>query len=85
MIVEEKDLVIGTRIRLGDEYCKQHGTPEDSGKVITLVEGSFDSENGLYTETVNAPSVWDEVAGDWDSIFHLFENDLSGFSDCSIL
>jgi hypothetical protein len=80
----EEKLVIGAKIKIGKEYASDSFSLE-SGQIITLIEGSFDYENGLYTETHTAPSIWIESAKDYDSIYHLFGNDLEDFEDCKII
>lgn len=40
-------LVIGCKIKLGKEYAKQTDSVE--GEIIELVQGWFESDNGLYT------------------------------------
>lgn len=82
--VMEQKLVVGVRIKLGEQYCDCYHVPEKTGLVIELVQGEFDHDNGLYTETQTAPSIPDGD-GEFDSIYHLFENDLSGFLDCEII
>lgn len=77
-------LVVGTQIRLGETYCAEN-PGHTAGTVITLVEGTFDHDNGLYSESQFSPSVWDAEHGEFDSIYHLFDNDLSGFMDCEIV
>lgn len=77
-------LVVGAQIKLGKEYCANHHGCTD-GEIITLVEGEFDYDNGLYMETQRCPSAWNELAKEFDSVYHLFENDLSGFMDCEIV
>ena len=79
----EEKLVVGTKIKIGRIYAKEHYCTE--GEIIELVEGSFDYDNGLYTEQQTAPSVWDEKQKDFDSIYHLFGNDLENFLDCEIV
>ena len=81
----ESKLKIGVSIKLGSGFLDAHSNflPPDS--IITLVRGSFDHDNGLYCETQYAPSIWNEDQKEFDSIYHLFENDLSGFRDCEIL
>ncbi len=81
-ILEEK-LIVGAKIKLGKDYCSGRGFK--TGEVITLVEGHFEHDNGLYTEDQTAPAFWDDGAKDFDSIYHLFENDLSGFEDCEVI
>jgi len=79
----EKKLVVGAKIKIGRIYAKEHYCTE--GEIIELVEGSFEYDNGLYTEQQTAPSVWDEKQKDFDSIYHLFGNDLENFLDCEIV
>lgn len=77
-------LIVGARIRLGKNYCKgRHGI--NPGEIITLVEGDFECDNGLYCETQTAPAIWNESMGEYDSIFHLFGNDLDEFEDCTVI
>ncbi len=77
------DLKVGTKIKIGKEYSKIFGYK--SGEIIELVEGSFDEDNGLYCYTSHAPAIFNERANDWDSIYHLFGNDLEDFMDCEII
>ena len=79
----EGKLVVGTKVRIGKECSQVTGL--DNGQVIEFIKGFFDEENGLYTETVTAPSIRNEAAGDFDSIYHLFGNDLEDFLDSEIL
>lgn len=79
----EQQLKVGTKIKLGKEYCK--GTGFKPGTIITLELGEFDHWNGLYEEVQTAPSIWDEDDEDYSSIYHLFGNDLEDFADCEIL
>lgn len=79
----EEKLIVGAKIKIGKEYSKNHCFEE--GEIIELVMGHFEYDNGLYTECQECPAVWDEDSKDFDSIYHLFENDLSGFMDCEIL
>lgn len=81
----EDKLVIGSKIRIGNEYAAKHGW---SGKRIrTLVQGYFEHDNGLYTETQTAPSLKHKTKYgiEYDSIYHLFGNDLEHFMDCEIV
>lgn len=80
----EAKLIIGVKIKIGEKYADFVGT-KDAGEIVTLVQGSFDYDNGLYTETQTAPSIWNEEEKDFDSIYHLFGNDLTDFMDCEIL
>lgn len=77
-------LVVGVSIKMGKRYAKEIGGFK-AGEVITLVEGSFDHDNGLYIEYQTAPSIWDEDAKEFDSIYHLFGNELENFYDCEIV
>ena len=81
----EKKLTVGTKIKLGPKFCEYANNAFKPGKIIELLEGFFDFENGLYTETQTAPSIWNKDMREFDSIYHLFENDLSGFLDCEII
>lgn len=82
----EEKLQIGTQIRIGEEYSKTSSLK--SGEVITLIKGHFEYDNGLYTENQTAPSIQvGEYMGipEFDSIYHLFGNDLGRFMDCEIV
>lgn len=79
----ESRLVVGVKIKLG-RNCAEAIFSEE-GEILELVEGHFEYDNGLYTETQTAPAIWDEEAKEFHSIYHLFENDLSGFMDSEIL
>lgn len=74
-------LVVGAKIKIGKNYSKR--SQLKAGKVITLIEGWFEYENGLYTEDVSAPSI--KIGDEFDSIYHLFGNDLEDFGDCEVL
>ena len=79
----EKNLKIGTKIKIGKKYSEQYGFSE--GEIITLIEGNFEHDNGLYTETEYYPAIWDEKLKDFDSIYHLFGNEFENFLDCEII
>ena len=79
----EEKLIVGAKIRFGKEYAKFYNSKE--GEIITLVEGEFEIYNGLYTTTENCPAIWCERQKDFDSIYHLFGNELENFLDCVIL
>ena len=91
----EKQLVPGAKIKIGKEYERLHSGCSSCiipcknklihKNVIELVTGRFDHENGLFTETLESPAIWCEEAKDYESIFHLFGNDLEDFKDCNIL
>jgi len=77
-------LKIGTKIKIGKNYAEKYERFKE-GQIIELVEGYFDYDNGLYDETQTAPSIYDEEHKEFDSIYHLFKNDLNGFMDCRIV
>ena len=77
-------LVVGAKIKIGKKYAKQIGGLK-AGEVITLVEGTFEYDNGLYDQTQTAPAIWDADAKEFDSIYHLFGNDLEDFMDCKVI
>ena len=77
------ELKIGTKIKIGDKYAEENGWGKN--ETIELVEGYFDEDNGLYCYTSTAPSIWNPEQDEFDSIYHLFGNDLDGFMDCTIL
>lgn len=79
----EKKLIVGTKIKIGKQYSEEFGFEEN--EIIELIEGYFDYDNGLYTETQTAPSIWDEELKDFDSIYHLFGNHFENFLDCEII
>jgi hypothetical protein len=79
----EGKLKVGAKIRLGEKFCEGNGC--SAGEIIELVEGTFEHENGLYTEYLTAPAVWCDVQRDFESIYHMFGNDLEDFADCEIL
>ena len=76
-------LEVGTKIKIGEEYSQEHGYKK--GEIIELVDGTFEHDNGLYCETQHAPSVWNDRNEEFDSIYHLFGNDLEWFMDCEIV
>lgn len=79
----EEKLIVGTKIQIGKKYSEQYGFKE--GEIIELMEGYFERDNGLFTVEETAPSVWCKKQKDFDSIYHLFGNDLENFLDCKIL
>lgn len=79
----EENLIIGTKIKIGKKYSEEYGF--DEGEIIELIEGEFEHDNGLYTETQTCPSIWCEDEKDFDSIYHLFGNHFENFLDCEIL
>jgi len=78
------DLEIGTKIKIGVEYAKEHALFE-AGEIIELIKGTFDEDNGLYTYESHAPAIWSDYEDDFESIYHLFGNDLENFMDCEII
>jgi hypothetical protein len=81
--VEESDLQVGTQIELGAKYAEHSG--RTAGEVIELVEGKFEHDNGLHTEEQYAPAIYNEDSKEYDSIFHLFGNNLENWMDCTIV
>lgn len=79
------DLQIGTKIKIGVKYEAKHGGGFKPNEVIELIEGTFEEYNGLYDEITHAPSIWNEYQQEFDSIYHLFGNDLENFMDCEIV
>lgn len=83
--VLEQNLLVGTKIKIGKKYSEETGCGFVEGEIIELVTGYFEYDNGLYNETEEAPSYYDSYSNDYDSIYHLFGNDLEEFEDCEIL
>lgn len=79
----EEKLVVGAKIKIGKLYAEKFGF--DEGQIIELVLGYFEHDNGLYTETQITPAIWDEHQKEYDSIYHLFGNNLENFLDCEII
>ncbi|CAM1366201.1 conserved hypothetical protein [Tenacibaculum litopenaei] len=82
----KEKLVVGTKIKIGIKYTKslRFGNLK-AGDVIELIDGEFEYDNGLYTETQSCPSIWNEKSKEFDSIYHLFGNDFENFLDNQIL
>lgn len=80
-----KKLIVGASIKFGEEYAKDGLYEFKAGETFTLVKGFFDADNGLYTYTESAPSIWIEEDKEFYSIYHLFGNDFEYFFDCEIL
>lgn len=78
------EFTVGDRIRIGKKFAIKN-TAFKEGQIITLIEGVFEYDNGIYVEEEKAPSLWNEDTKEFDSVQHLFENDYSGFLDCEIL
>lgn len=79
----EDRLIVGAKIKIGPLYAAKFGY--EPGEILDLVEGYFDKDNGIATETETAPSIWDKDDEDFSSIYHLFGNDLEDFMDCAIV
>ena len=79
----ELKLEVGTKIKIGEKYANEHGF--EPNEIIELVKGYFDEDNGLYCYTSTAPAIWNEDQKEFDSIFHLFGNDLENFMDCEVV
>lgn len=76
-----EELQEGSIVVFGPEYIKK--TQWDGPKVIALVTGYFEYDNGLYTECQTALSYIDpNDKSDPDSVYHLFGNDLENVLDC---
>lgn len=76
-----KVLVPGVSIKIGTAYASRGGFEE--GQIIELVNGIFEVDDG-YGRTETAPAIWNESQKEFDSIFHLFGDDLD-IEDCEIL
>ncbi len=79
------NLEVGTKIKIGEKYNASVYNTFKKDEVITLVKGEFDCDNGLYETIEEAPSIWNEQQKEFDSIFHLFGNDLENFMDCEVV
>lgn len=77
-------LIVGATIKIGKQYADECGGFQ-AGQIITLVQGYFERYNGLYDTTETAPSIWNEKAKEFDSIYHLFGNNLENWYDCEIV
>ena len=79
----EENLKIGTKIQIGSMYADAYGL--DPTQIIELIEGFFEEDNGLYTQTISTPSIWNKDSKEFDSIYHLFGNEFEYFMDCKIV
>lgn len=77
----EEILIVGAVVRIGEKSAKLTGY--QAGDEITLINGYFEYDNGLYSETQTSPSVWD--GDDYNSIYHIFGNDLEDFLDSEVI
>ena len=80
----KNQLKIGAKILIGEKYAQNSGSFK-AEQIVTLIQGTFYHYNGLFDECHECPAVWNETEKDFDSIHHLFGNDLSEFEDCEIL
>ena len=78
------DLKVGDKIKIGALYAEQNNF-FTAGQIIELIKGHFEYDNGLYIEDQYAPAIWSEEDEDYDSIYHLFGNNLEDFMDCEIV
>lgn len=78
-------LKVGDKIKIGNKCAEESCGRFSAGDIITLVEGSFEHDNGLYTEHLKEPAIWNDELHEFDSIYHLFGNDLEDFLDCEII
>lgn len=78
-------LVVGAKIKIGEQYAKRFPSFFEYGQVIELVEGWFEHDNGLYVEDRACPSWWDNDEQDFQSIYHLFGNKFEDWMDCEIV
>lgn len=76
-------LKVGVKIKIGVKYAS--GREFEPDEIIELIPGYFEEDNGLYCYTSEAPSIQVEEGGEFDSIYHLFGNDLERFMDCEIV
>jgi hypothetical protein len=81
----ENKLIIGTKIKFGKKYADFVGLSDIADTIVELIEGSFEYDNELYIEMQYAPSIWNKEDKDFESIYHLFGNDLEDFLDCEIV
>lgn len=88
------NLKYGTKIKIGKDFAKNHSYLKE-GEIIELIEGWFENDNGLYCYDSKLPSIinredeeWNENNPDevqYESIYHLFGNNIENFRDCKIL
>lgn len=81
----ESKLVVGTKIKISKEYVENGKYHFKENDIITLIEGEFEIENGLYTEIQKCPAIWNPELKEYDSIYHLFGNNFDNWFDCEIL
>lgn len=81
--MKDFEIQTGDVVLVGANSSKMCGVPE--GTELKFVDGYFDYDNGLYTETQSAPSIWDEERKEFDSCYHIFGNDYEYFLDSKIV
>ena len=77
-----QELKVGDIVKIGKESSKACGLK--AGTVIVLI-GILDYDNGIYCETQTSPSIWNEERKEFDSIYHLFGNNLEDFLDSEVI
>lgn len=81
----ESKLVVGTKIKISKEYVENGKYHFKENEIITLVEGTFEFDNGLCTENQKCPAIWNPKLKEFDSIYHLFGNNFDDWYNCEIL
>lgn len=79
----EKQLVAGTKVKIGKEYAKEYGFPE--GEIITLINLEFEFDNDFGGGFEYAPGIMSDPQNEADSIYHLFGNDFECWLDNTIV
>jgi len=77
------NLKVGDKIKIGKKCADKTGFKEN--EIIILIKDFFYEYNGLYDDTQIAPAIVGVPGDDYDSIFHLFGNDLEDFLDSEII
>ena len=80
----QEKLISGSGIVFGKQYCLKNNMKHD-GIIYILRDCGFDDDNGGYPTTEYAPAILFDKHEEPESIFHLFENDLSEFMDCRVI
>ena len=76
----EQKLVVGTKIKIGENYAKEHGF--EKGEIIELKLLSFEYDSDFGGGFEDAPGIFNGY--DNDSIYHLFGNDFEYWMDNTI-
>lgn len=76
------ELNIGDKIKIGPKYAKEYNFNQTE---ITLIKTVFEYDNGLYVVDQEAPGIYNEESKEYDSIYHLFGNDIEDFMDCEVI